>query len=120
METIDRGHGWRQIAGYPYMVNAHGEVYSLLSDRLMEGTNHKGYKRVIFCKGEKRKQMAVHRLVALAFLPNPDNKPYVNHKDMNPSNNRVSNLEWVTEGENTRHWHRNMNKRLQEFTNAPS
>jgi len=68
----------------------------------------------------KRKKVPVHRLVAYAFLPNPDNKPFVNHKDLNPSNNCLHNLEWVTESENTRHWHRNTNKRRQEFTNGSS
>lgn len=45
----------------------------------------------------------LHRLVALTFIPNPDNKPQINHKNADKSNNRVSNLEWATAGENTRH-----------------
>ena len=50
-----------------------------------------------------QKRCRVHRLVAIAFIPNPDNKPYVNHKDGNRSNNHVSNLEWVTASENAIH-----------------
>ena len=58
-----------------------------------------GYRQVII----DGKHIMVHRLVASAFIPNPDEKPQVNHKDGNRSNNKVSNLEWVTARENIRH-----------------
>ena len=61
------------------------------------------YKTVSYMENGKQKQIAVHRLVALAFLPNPENKPEVNHIDGDKSNNNVSNLEWVTRSENTQH-----------------
>ena len=62
-----------------------------------------GYMQVTLNKHGKSKAFLVHRLVAQAFLPNPDNKPEVNHKDRNGSNNAVSNLEWVTKLENMQH-----------------
>lgn len=63
-----------------------------------------GYRNVCLYKSKtNRKLHRVHRLVAQAFIPNPENKPYVNHIDNNPSNNRVSNLEWCTPKENYTH-----------------
>lgn len=65
--------------------------------------NKYGYLRVNLHKGGKPHFFNVHRLVALAFIPNPDNKPMVNHKDGNKINNDVSNLEWCTALENSKH-----------------
>ena len=56
----------------------------------------KGYLRVNLRKNNKTKQYQIHRLVAMAFIPNENNYPFINHKDENPSNNNVSNLEWCT------------------------
>ena len=61
-----------------------------------------GYLQVNLCNGIATKGV-IHRLVAIAFLDNPENKPQVNHKDGNKLNNNVNNLEWVTSLENTRH-----------------
>ncbi len=58
-----------------------------------------GYQRIMF----KRRGYFIHRLVAQAFTPNPKNKPWINHKDFNPLNNHIENLEWVTAQENTNH-----------------
>ena len=66
-------------------------------------TTDKGYKAVLIRDNGKERTVFVHRLVALAFVPNPDNKPQVNHKDGNKTNNRPENLEWVTLAENMRH-----------------
>lgn len=62
-----------------------------------------GYKRACLSKDGKVKKHLVHRLVAKTFIPNPDNKPCVNHKDSNRANNIVENLEWCTHAENSKH-----------------
>lgn len=70
--------------------------------REMTPTNNgNGYMIISFPVGAKKKSCYVHRLVARAFVPNPDNKPEVNHKDHDRANNNVNNLEWVTDKENT-------------------
>ena len=63
----------------------------------------KGYIGITLTKGKKRYPKKVHRLVAQAFIPNPNNKPQINHIDCDKSNNRVDNLEWCTNSENQKH-----------------
>lgn len=102
---------WKDILGYEglYQVSNLGNVKSLpklcghrpTKERLVTQCEQKKYKRVTLCKNNVLKKVSVHRLVANAFIPNPENKPCVNHKDENPSNNNVENLEWVTCKENT-------------------
>lgn len=95
------------INGYPgYIVTSTGEVYSTKyrkSRRLVTHINRGGYERVGLCRNGKQRQMLVHRLVAETFIKNPENKPYINHKDENKLNNDVSNLEWCTSAENNKH-----------------
>lgn len=57
--------------------------------------------------GEPKRKFFVHRLVAIAFIPNPDNLPLVNHKDLDKKHNHIRNLEWATESENTQHYYAN-------------
>lgn len=90
---------WKDIEGYEglYQVSNYGQVRSLHHEKpiiLKQHTNIKGYKKVGLSKDGKSKTVSVHRLVAKAFLPNPTDLPMVNHKDENPSNNIVDNLEW--------------------------
>ena len=91
---------WKTIDGLDgYEVSDTGEVRH--GDLIMrQQRDNKGYKRI---KIGRDKCFRVHRLVAGAFIPNPDNKPQVNHKDGDKSNNSVSNLEWCTQSENQLH-----------------
>lgn len=76
--------------------------------KIMSLSNHKkGYKTLSLAFKGKRKTYKVHRLVALAFIPNPENKPEVNHKDGDKTNNCIDNLEWNTTSENCKHSHFN-------------
>ena len=103
------------IEGFPnYLVTNKGRVLSLKdnhnNDRIKELKqikNRDGYMFVNLYKNNKMHSKNVHRLVAQAFIPNPENKPEVNHIDENKTNNHISNLEWVTARENLNHGTRN-------------
>lgn len=65
------------------------------------------HQRVMLFKNGKRKSYLIHRLVAQAFIPNPENLPLINHKDCDPTNNHISNLEWCTAKQNSIHAYQN-------------
>lgn len=95
--------------GYPnYAITTSGEVYSFHSKRFLRGwIDIGGYRKVSLSNGRGFSQVFVHRLLAEMFLSNPEAKPQVNHLDGNKLNNELSNLEWVTEKENTDHAYQN-------------
>lgn len=100
---------WRDVLGSNgiYQVSSFGRVRSynnrhhakMQNPKYIKGHNLKGYIQV-YISG---KMKLVHRLVAEAFIPNPEEKPFINHKDGNRDNNYIDNLEWVTQSENMRH-----------------
>lgn len=106
---------WKDIEGYEglYQVSNTGRVRSLNyrctgeTKTIKPRTSKLGYKGVNLCKNGKCKSCYIHRLVALAFIPNPNNYPVVNHKDENPKNNTVENLEWCTQEYNNNYGTRN-------------
>ena len=89
----------KDIKGYEglYAIDEDGNVWSYRRNKFLKHTlNNSGYHMVNLCVDDKRKKCLIHRLVAEAFIPNPDNKPQVNHKDEDKSNNCGSNLEWCS------------------------
>lgn len=96
---------FKDVTGYEglYQISNLGRVKSLKYDKFMTPAISNGYQRIGFTKNSIKKFYRVHRLVAQAFIPNPDNKPFVNHKDGVRDNNVVDNLEWCTISENEQH-----------------
>ena len=92
---------WKDCVGFEdYSVSNYGRVYSKRRRRFLKlCVNSSNYKKCVL----KGKNLYVHRLVAQAFLENPDNLEEVNHKDGNKWNNNVNNLEWVSKSENAKH-----------------
>lgn len=96
----------RDVVGYEglYTIDIFGNVIKTKNGQVVSQQKNKfGYMNVSLGKDGKQKQYKVHRLIAEAFIPNPQNKPQVNHIDGNKSNNVVWNLEWVTCKENVAH-----------------
>lgn len=94
----------KPIDGYPnYFISEDGKVWNSKKKIFLKPMLNRGYCQIILCRHSKHKTFKMHRLVALAFIPNPQNKREVNHKDGNKENNCVSNLEWSTRSENNLH-----------------
>ena len=103
---------WKDIEGYEglYQVSNFGRILSIRSHYILKGSmSSQGYKVTTLSKPNHKeaKRVLIHRLVAKSFVPNPQNKPQVNHIDGNKLNNNANNLEWVTGKENIQHTSKN-------------
>lgn len=108
---------WKDILGYEdiYQISNLGNVKRINyfdkqnqdkyknQEKKLVFLNINGYRRVVLSKNGVNKKFMVHRLVAKAFIPNPENKPFINHKNGIKTDNRVENLEWCIPKENTQH-----------------
>ncbi len=109
---------WKDVADYEglYQISNLGNVKScrreiyrpltgkcILKEKSLAKNLHKWYYMVTMCKLGVHDRRLIHRMVAQHFVPNPFNKPQVNHIDHNPLNNRFDNLEWTTQAENIQH-----------------
>lgn len=86
-----------------YAITEDGKVWSYKRKKFLKPGNCRGYVKINLYKDDKPARYFVHRLVAQAYLENPDNLPEVNHKDRDKTNNSVSNLEWVSPKANSAH-----------------
>jgi hypothetical protein len=110
---------WKDIEGFEglYQISSLGRVQSLerkcpggnnirtVPAKILSMGNSRGYNLVHLAKNGKMYPFRVHCLVAKHFIPNPENKPLINHKNLDKKDNRQSNLEWTTPSENTNHYH---------------
>lgn len=120
---------WKDVVGYEglYQVSNLGRVKSVeryinryyskhverkmfIKEKILSFGYTAGYPLVSLCKNGVVKKQSVHRIVAIAFIPNPENKEQINHKDGNRANPSVNNLEWVTNTENQRHSWKYLNR----------
>ena len=112
---LDCGEGdnmekWKWVSGWEgiYQISDHGRLKSfkkVISGRILSNKNKTGWylNVVLAAPGKARLSIKMHKLVALAFIPNPDSLPEINHKDSNKQNNTADNLEWVTRNANMAH-----------------
>ena len=120
---------WKIIENTNYQVSESGLIQNMNTGRILKAVkDNRGYCSVYLSINGKEQRYLIHRLVADAFIPNPDNLPIINHKDENPSNNNVDNLEWCNHSYNTTYGtcqerrklkitnHKNLSKPVNQFS----
>ena len=98
----------RDVKGYEglYAVTSCGKVWSYRRQKFLKPEiDHKGYLQVCLFKNGNRKMCTVHRLVAEAYIPNPNNLPQIDHIDNDKTHNYINNLQWITNRDNNRKSH---------------
>ena len=101
---------WKDIPNFNglYQVSNNGNIKRTKDEYIFKkNKNSRGYRIITLTKDKKEYSLSVHRLVAEAFIPNPNNLPQINHKDGNKLNNKIENLEWCTQSENMKHAYKN-------------
>ncbi len=107
-----------------YEISSLGNVKSKRTGKILrKSVNGRGRYKVNLCYNGVKRTVEIHRLVAKVFIPNPNNYPVINHKDENPLNNDVNNLEWCTQSYNLTYGNKrtkeNITKSLKNSVNAP-
>lgn len=104
-------HKWAKVPNSNYLVNTNGMVFDLQKNSLViPFLDYQCYSNVAIFRNNKWGHIKIARLVAEMFVPNPENKPEVNHKNLIRTDDRVENLEWVTKKENLQHSIKNGNR----------
>lgn len=99
---------WKNILDSNYDVSNTGQIRNRKSQRVLKQQfNHNGYPVITIYVGDRKRTLFVHRLVAMAFIPNPNNYPQINHKDEIKTHNAVTNLEWCNAKYNSNYGTRN-------------
>lgn len=126
-DMMEQEEIWKDVVGYKGMyqvsnigrtktmsrnIYSKGSIHYIMKERVTRQTDFKGYKQIRLRKDNLSRLYFVHRLVLMAFIPNPFNKPYVNHKNGIRNDNRVENLEWCTRSENEKHAYKYLSKEL--------
>lgn len=96
---------WKDIKDYKglYKVSSCSRILGIKYNRILKQRLKRGYSNICLCKNGIKREYRVHRILAIAFISNPDNKPYINHKNGIRDDNRLENIEWCTNSENQLH-----------------
>lgn len=114
----EKNEVWRPVLGFEkrLLVSTAGRVFNTQKGGLSSFVNCRGYVGVRVNSAGRTRRLRVHRLIARAFIPNPENKPFVNHKNGVRHDNRLENLEWCTPKENTDHARKVLGRRPEDKT----